>query len=362
MTLPEDTLAVMREINKKYGSDTVVLGSDMAVAGRFTTGSLGLDVALGGGLPANQWCEILGLESAGKTAMALKTIAANQRLSPDYTAFWLAAERYDETQAAALGVDNERVLVAPTQEMEKAFDLLIKTVESQSVTGIYLDSYPALIAEDEREKDMDEPSVAVGARLFNKFLRKAGRASHRDVRGGDPPFHGVIINQYRDKIGGFAGFGGPPKTSPGGNGKNYFFFARIEVARLAWIKENRPGVKEPVKVGQQIRFTTIKNKSASPQQRADVDYYFRGAPFLGFRRGDYNLGKEYVEMGKLLQVIRGSTWLEYRGESFRRGKLEARILEDLDFRFQLREDVLEVARNPELVDQITEEEYARAKA
>lgn len=353
--LSEEALAVVREVNKKYGADSLVLGSDMAIPGRFTSGSVGLDVALGGGWPANQWAEIVGYESAGKTMLALKTIAANQALNPDYTAFWLAAEHYDEQQATALGVDNDRVVVAPTQELETGLEFVLKALESKAFHGIVIDSLPALISKEESEKEMKDSVVGVNARLFNKFWRKAGSVGKRDIRGSEPPFHGMIINQYREKIGVMYG---DPKTSPGGNGKNYFFFARVEVKRLEYLSEKRPGIKDPVKVGQAVRFTIIKNKSAAPQQRALVDYYFRGAPFAGFRRGDYDIGKDFTTTGRLLRVVTGTRrWPVYRGDTYNGTvELEQRIWEDLDFRRQMREDILEVASNPALADQITNEE------
>ena len=357
--ISDDVLALAREINKKLGPDTVVLGSDMAIPGRFTSGCLSLDVALGGGWPANQWVEIMGHESAGKTMVALKTIAANQRLDDEYTTFWLASEHYDEQQATALGVDNSRVLVAPTQDMEKGLDMVVQATASKVVQCIVMDSYPALLPNEEQEKKMSELVVGTHAKLFNSFLRKLGAASKRDVRGSEPEFHGMIINQYREKIGAY----GDPKTTPGGQGKNYFFYARLEVKRLEYINEKRPGIPEPVKVGQRVRFTTVKNKSAAPGQRAQVDYFFRGAPVLNFRRGDYDLGKDYVAMGRLFNIINGTPrWPKYRGEKFDGTKaLEARVREDVDFKFQLRDDVMEVAKNPLMVDQITEEEFEDAQ-
>lgn len=357
MALSKDALALVREINKKFGADTVVLGSDMAVPGRFTSGSLALDVALGGGWPANQWTEVIGPESAGKTAMVLKTIAANQYVNEDYTVFWIAGERYDEQQAAALGVDNSRVLVSPTQEAEIALDLMVQATESMIMTCIVLDSWPALITEEEREKSTGDATVATGARVMGRFVKKANRAGKRDLRGADPAFHGIIINQWRDKIGAWSGFGTPQDTN-GGKAKNYFFYTRVDVKRMEYITEKRPGLKDPVKVGQKIRFSTIKNKSAAPQQRAVVDYYFRGAPFLGFRRGDYDLGQEYVEMGRLFGLITGTRWLTYQGEKFNgKPSLEARVREDVDFKNHLREAVLEIARDPTLADSIIEEQY-----
>ena len=176
----------MKDINGKLGTDTVVLGSEMTVPGRYTTGSLALDVALGGGWPANVWSEVIGESQAGKTACVLKTVAANQQLDPEYTTFWLAGERYDETQATALGVDNSRMIIATTQNMEEALSLLVYAADSRQATCIVLDSYPALIPAEEDEKSIGEVNVAAGARLFGKFLRKAGKASHRAVRGGDP--------------------------------------------------------------------------------------------------------------------------------------------------------------------------------
>ncbi len=362
MSLSPDALALMRDINLKHGGDTVVLASDMAINGRYTTGSLSLDVALGGGWPANQWCEIVGHESAGKTACVFKTVAANQKMDKNFVTFWLAAERYDEQQATALGVDNSRVLVSSTQKMEDALGLVETATASRSATCVVLDSYPALLPNEEAEKEMDEVTVALGARLMNKFVRKIGYASKRDVRGGDAPFFGLIINQYRDKIGGFSpNPNSPPETTPGGNGKNYLFHARVKVERLQYITEKRPGLKDPVKVGQGIRFTCFKNKSASPQGKALVDYYFKGAPFLGFSRGDYDFAKEYVEMGKLFSVITGGTWLTYQEERFN-GKraLEGRFREDIDFKNALRESVLKIARDPKLVDQVSTEQYLAA--
>jgi recombination protein RecA len=344
MGLTKEAKALVASINGAMGKDTVVLGSDMAVKQRFTTGSLSLDVALGGGWPADQWVEVYGRESAGKTAMVLKTIAANQAIDPKYSTFWVAAERYDEQQATALGVDNSRVIVAPAaQEAELAFDLLLHTVESKAATAIVLDSYPALLPDEEAAKSMGESTVALGARLMNKFCRKAGKASHRDVRGNDPSFHGIIINQQRDKIGWSPG-SDPLQTTPGGNGKNYFFYARVEVKRKNYITEKRPGLGN-VPVGQTIQFHTIKNKSASPRQEAKVDFYFRGAPFLGYKRGDYDLGSEYVEVGWDLGVITGSPNSPvYRDQSFRGRKgIKDLVREDVGFKNLLRQDVLEVA-------------------
>src|SRR6185437_3000038 len=271
----------INKTNKEFGAGTAITASDIALVTPFTTGSLSLDVILGGGWPANQWSEIRGKESAGKTAIAYKTIAANQQLNPDFTALWIAAEKYDKDQAEALGVDNSRVTVISTQAMEFAFQMMIEGAESQEFDLLALDSYPALVPDEEDEKAMDEFTTAMGARNFNKFIRKAGKASRRAADGTERPMTGLIINQYRDKIGGFARYG-VPQTTPGGHGKDYFYYTIVKVARDDWITEKRPGNPDPVAVGQTIKLTTEKNKANAPRQTVALDFYFREASHLGF--------------------------------------------------------------------------------
>lgn len=356
-----ETMMLMNSINKSFGEGTMLPASVLAVPKRFTAGSLALDVALGGGWPAGQWVEIVGKESAGKTAIAFKTVAANQKADPEFSTLWIAAEAYDTDQATALGVDNDRVMVIPTQEMELAFELMLEAAESRGVDMIVLDSYPALIPSEEAEKAMDEFTTAVGARLMNKFTRKAGKATKRAADGTERPLLGIIINQYRDKIGGFARFG-VPQTTPGGHGKDYFFYARLEVAKDDFITEKRPGIPDPVKVGQTIKLRTIKNKSAAPQQVASVDFYFRGAPYLGFGRGDYDLGKEYFTMGVLFGIIKKSGAWFYYGDNKWQGKdnVISAIRSEPALRDDIASEVLEAARNPKLVDQILPENIASA--
>jgi recombination protein RecA len=299
--LSAEAVSLAAELNKRLGEGSVILASDMRVARRYTSGSLSLDVALGGGWPGNQWAEVLGMESHGKTAIVLKTIAANQALDPDFSTLWIAAEHYDVDQAAALGVDNTRVVVVPTQEMEVAYETMLQYAKARAVDCVVLDSYPALIPKEEEEKAMDEAVMALGARLTGKFFRKAGAATRRSLILQERPMLGFIINQYRDKIGAFAAHG-TPRTSPGGNAKNYAFYVRVEVNRDEWIEQATPG-KGRIKVGQKIKVRTIKNKSAAPQQVAYLDFYFRAAPVLGFERGDYDLTKELVAMAVVYDVI-----------------------------------------------------------
>lgn len=306
--LNERARALAAKINKEVGDGTIVLASDIHIPKRFTTGSLFLDVALGGGWPGNQWVEVYGYESHGKTAIVLKTVAANQAIDPEFTTFWVASEHYDKEQAAALGVDNERVLVCDTRDMAFAYDKLIEAADSRAFDLLVLDSYPALVPPDEDDKDMDEDAqIAQGARLTGKFFRKVGFAMHRGE--GERPVLGMFINQWRSKIGGWSP-SPDPVTTPGGKAKNYAFFTRVKVQRDEWLETKIPGEKLKVKVGQTIKVLTEKNKAAAPQQVATVDFYFRDDPNTGMQRGQYDSDKETVLMALLWEII------ERRGSRF----------------------------------------------
>lgn len=329
MALRPEALALMAEVNKKFGERTVIVANDMLHPDPFTTGSLSLDLILGGGFPANQWTEIIGEESNGKTAVVLKTIAANQQRDPDFTTLWIAAEHYDADQATALGVDNDRVIVIPTQDMTFAFDQVIKFLEAHAIDAAVIDSYPALIPPEEEEKSMDDVQVALGARVTGKFFRKVGSAGRRDV--GDRPFMGLFINQFRDKIGGFAPRG-TPKTTPGGKAKNYAFYTQIEVKRTEFFEENIPGKNKKVQVGQVIKVTTKKNKQAPPRQAAEVHFFFRDAPQHGMKRGEYDFIEELLTLGLFYDVIdRRGKFYHVNGEKIEgRTALEDRLREDVD--------------------------------
>lgn len=355
MPLSAGAQAFTKVVNKKLGEELLVSADQLAIPVRFPTGSLLLDVITGGGLPGNQWTEVVGLPSAGKTFLALKAIAENQRANPGFNTLWIAAEHYNHEWAEALGVDNKRLVVAPTMQMEKGLQVLIEGLDSAEFDCFVLDSFPAMVPDEELAKAMDEFTTAVGARTVGKFLRKAGDAGRRPYDGSGRAWCGIFINQYRDKVGGFAPRGIIPKTTPGGNAKDYFCYARIEVKRTDWIKEKRPGVKNEVIVGQNNRFTMIKNKSAAPQQSVEVPLYFRRAPILGFSRGDYDTGHEFVTAGKLLHVfdVRGSRYW-FQGTEIANGfdNVVAAVREDKELQLALRAEVLEAAADPRRIDML----------
>ncbi|WP_329272022.1 hypothetical protein [Streptomyces sp. NBC_01451] len=340
MPLSNEARAVMAQINKKHGPGSVIVASTMPTLSRFTTGSLSLDVMLGGGWPANQWNEILGAESSGKTTIVHKTIAANQQRDPEFQTFWVAAEHYDIEWASALGVDVDRVAVYSTNAMEDAYTALLNAAESRAFDAVVLDSYPALVADDEAEKEMDQATISAGARVTGRFFRKAGSATRRSLVDVERPLLALIINQWRDQIGGWSPAGMTPKTSPGGRAKNYAYYTRLEASRTEWIDEKRPGGGS-LRVGQVIKLKTIKSKSAAPQQVATVRFFFADSA-TGIQKGDYDTAAEMVTMGILYGLIKlDGTWYKYAGHQWHgEKKMRAAFLEDLDLQEQIAADVL----------------------
>jgi recombination protein RecA len=328
----ESLSSIISSIQKKYGDDIIVKGSAVNQAmTRITTGVLAFDLMLGGGWPVNQWSEIIGEESSGKTAMAYKTIAANQALDPNFTAMWVAAEEYVPEYAKAIGVDLDRLWVVETNLMEQVYDLVIRVMDARAVDMIVIDSLPALIPGDEMEKTMEEFTMGLGARLTGKFFRKASKAQKRSMIHEERGCTGIMINQWRDKIG---VMWGDPRTTPGGKAKNFHYFCRVEVKRDEWLK-----VKDET-VGQSIKGRTLKNKTHSPNKSSVVDFYFSSSN--GFEFGDFDTIKDMVNIASSVDIItRAGAYYSY-GDQRWQGKdaTLAAFREDLDMQAELRNAVL----------------------
>ena len=326
-------------LNKRFGENVVVVGSDIRadLIPRITSGSTTLDYVLGGGFPGNQWNELIGESSHGKTAVALKTIAANQKLNPEHTTVWVAAEQWVPEYAAMCGVDTSRVIVIETNVMEEAYDAVIAFAESKAVDAIVIDSLPALSPAPEMEKNMDEMTVGRGALLTNKFFRVVGSAIKRSLVEDERAVLGIVINQYRMKIGVMHG---DPRTTPGGEGKNYAFFTRCEVRRDEWIEIGPSGNK--TRIGQVIKVRSLKNKTAPPQRVAYFDFYF--APGGDCAPGEYDFAKEIAAMSVLNEIVeRKGAWYYY-GERKWQGTdaLIASIREEIELKEELAKKVLEL--------------------
>lgn len=325
--------AIITKVNRKLGEGTIILGSDIKreEIQRCPTGSLSLDIALGGGWPYNQWCEIIGFESSGKTAVALKTVAANQARDPKWLTVWVDAERsWDKRWARTLGVDDSRVIVLNDNGMETVYQSVIDFLGTQKVDCVVVDSLPALVPEREDERDMGEMAPGLGALLTGQFFRKQQPATKRSMTQEQRPCLGLMINQWREKIGVMHG---DPRTTPGGRGKNFFYVIRIEVKRAEWIEEG------DFRVGQTIKAHVIKNKSAPPQRTAVFDFYFADAsPFVA---GQYDRTKEIVGVALLHQLLERAGAYYTWGDNRWRGKeaVLAAIREQPDLAAGLDEEI-----------------------
>jgi recombination protein RecA len=288
--------AIATKANKKHGAGTVIVASDaLPPAPRVSTGSLAQDVALGGGWPSNQWHEIVGHESGGKTLTAFKTVRANQLSDPDFLTVWVAAEGFDEGYADLCGVDRSRIILVNTNVMEEAYEEVLEYLDSKLVDLIVIDSYPALTPVAELGKTMEERAVGQAPYVTNAFFRKSYKATKRSLVVHERPVTGLFINQWRQKIGVMYG---DDKTTGGGQGKNYRFYSRVEVKRDEWMTTQARGAGE--KYGQVTKFRTIKNKSAPPQQVAVIDFYFRD--YNGHDAGSYDNVKEIANLAMLFDI------------------------------------------------------------
>jgi len=327
--------ALIQRINKKLDTPVLVRGSALRelTFQRVSTGSFSFDVMLGGGWPLNSWNEIIGNESHGKTVMALKTIASAQNANPGHETLWVASEDFNIRWAQTLGVDLDRITLAQTNNMEEAYDIVIQMLGDRAVDAVVIDSYPALVPTSEFEGNAADWLPGLGARQTNKFMRKSGTAQRRSLTEEDRPCLGLIINQWRERIGVIMG---DPRTTPGGKGKNFHYLTRVEVVRDSWIEEGK------TKVGQTIKAQAIKNKTAPPRRIGQVDFYFADAK--PFSAGDYDRGKEIATISMAYDIIeQKGAWYHYGGERWQ-GKeaLYQQCREDSDLQVSLYDQILRV--------------------
>jgi recombination protein RecA len=301
--------SVVTSVNKKLGDGTLLRGADLVnhVIPRVTSGSLAIDMALGGGWPLNCWNEIAGEPSNGKSVIALKTVAANQVVDKKYTCLWIAAEPFVTQWAIKCGVDMNRVFVADTRVMEEAFQIAIDLIDQRLIDAVVMDSLSSLTPTEEDEKSIDEATVALGARITSKFMRKSNAAQRRSLTEPDRPCLCLIISQWREKVGVMYG---DNRVTPYGRAKEFFYMVRCEVRRDEWLGTD----KERVGLGFKLRVT--KNKTAPPQRQASVDFYWQDTS--KHSGGCYDLGKEIANIALDMEVVElhGSTYY-FAGQKWR---------------------------------------------
>ncbi len=337
---------VAAAINKKFAEDdagpAVILASEVLHQHirYISTGVLAVDAALGGGWAVNQWHEIMGDESSGKTALAYKTIAANQQLDKNFTTLWVASEEYVASYAAMCGVDNSRVMLVETREMETAMQHVLDFIAARSVDLVVIDSLPQLVPIEEDSKDLKEVQVALQARINAKFFRKVRAPGRRSLVREDRPVTGLIINQFRVKVGGWAPHGQEPTTTPGGRAKNFSYFSRLELKKTDTLKHESDKdevMKKAVPVGQVIRAIVRKQKTGPPGRIAAFDYYF--ADSEQHAAGSIDTIKDTFLTGVGLGVIEAKGAMVTFGEVTHRGrpKFLAQLTTDEEFRTAIQE-------------------------
>ncbi|MGK0260508.1 MAG: recombination protein RecA [Candidatus Azotimanducaceae bacterium] len=294
--------AALAQIERQFGKGSLMrLGDQEQVAiPTISTGSLGLDVALGvGGLPRGRIVEIYGPESSGKTTLTLQVIAEAQKAGGT-CAFIDAEHALDPAYAEALKVDTDNLLVSQPDTGEQALEICDMLVRSGAVDVIVIDSVAALTPKAEIEGEMGDSHVGLQARLMSQALRKmTGNIKHSNTLV-------VFINQIRMKIGVMFG---SPETTSGGNALKFYSSVRLDIRRIGSIKEGDEVV------GNETRVKVVKNKVAPP---------FRSAEFqILYGKGIYHTG-EILELGVEQGLVEKSgAWYSYKNERIGQGRKNA---------------------------------------
>jgi len=292
--------SAMAQIEKQFGKGSVMKmdGTEIDESiEAISTGSLGLDIALGiGGLPKGRIVEIYGPESSGKTSLTLSVIAAAQKAGG--TAAFIDAEHALDTQyAAKLGVNLTDLLISQPDTGEQALEITDMLVRSGSVDVVVVDSVAALTPRAEIEGDMGDSHMGLQARLMSQALRKlTGNIKKTNTLV-------IFINQIRMKIGVMFG---NPETTTGGNALKFYSSVRLDIRRIGAIK------KGDEVVGAETRVKVVKNKVAPPFRQAEFDVmYGEGISLEG----------EIIEQGVQLKLIeKAGAWYSYNGEKIGQGK------------------------------------------
>jgi recombination protein RecA len=304
------------KLEKTYGKGTVMKLSDEKIADipAISTGSLGLDIALGvGGIPRGRVTEIYGPESSGKTTLTMHMIAEAQKKG-GLAAFIDAEHAFDKSYAEKLGIDTENLLISQPDNGEQALEITDHLIRSGAIDIIVIDSVAALVPKSELEGEMGDSKMGLHARLMSQALRKlTGTISRTGCAC-------IFINQLREKIGVMFG---NPETTTGGNALKFYASVRLDIRRIGQIKDG-----DDIN-GNRVKVKVVKNKVAPPFKVVEFDImYGRGISKSG----------EIVDIGVELNVIQKSgSWFSYDGNKLGQGR---------DAVKQLIED------NPELMEQL----------
>ncbi len=323
------------KLEKSYGKGAVMRLSDEKVQDipAISTGSLGLDVALGiGGIPRGRVTEIYGPESSGKTTLTMHCIAQAQKAG-GLAAFIDAEHAFDKKYAESLGIDTENLLISQPDNGEQALEITEHLIRSGAIDIIVIDSVAALVPKAELEGEMGDSKMGLQARLMSQALRKLTGTINKTGCAC------VFINQLREKIGVMFG---NPETTTGGNALKFYSSVRLDIRRIGQIKENGTDV-----VGNRTRVKVVKNKVAPPFKVVEFDImYGKGISKVG----------EIIDIGVELDVIKkAGSWFSYEGNKLGQGRDAVKeiildnpeMMEDMEMKIKAKikgEDVVEAPK------------------
>ena len=300
---------VKLDINKEYGEGSIMSlgGTDTLDVEAISTGCLSLDMALGvGGVPKGRIIEVFGPESSGKTTLALHIVAECQKHGGS-AAFIDAENALDPVYAENLGCKPDDLLVSQPDSGEQALDILQKLLETAALDVIVIDSVAALVPRKELEGQIGDVTVGLQARLMSQALRKLSGPINKSRTCV------VFINQIREKIGVMFG---SPETTPGGRALKFYSSVRLDIRRIAAIKEGTD------MTGNRTRVKVVKNKVAPPFKMTEFDIlYGKGISYEGDLLDLALQGGVVEKMG---------SWFSYKGDKIAQGREKVKALLESD--------------------------------